>query len=237
MKYRCKYKLSALFLFSMICISCKTFEKASQHGFHSGYYKMRSAQDPAQTVYVDRTGDKVEVFRMQDTKPDPNVSIGFTLDSEESKPINKLIFSKKSLDIDLATILLKYRPPVHGLPAQLTTDLNISLYAGWRQDRYALSSKTDPLGRHISRVSSRGYDLGLFGGIGTTPITPFTTQNKRDYEYSGMILQAGVAGFLEFNVASFGFALGLDYLLNSDREVWIYQNKPWVGFMVGVALN
>jgi hypothetical protein len=50
-------------------------------------------------------------------------------------------------------------------------------------------------------------------------------------------MQAGLAGFVELNLASFGIALGFDYLMNPDRKVWIYQNKPWLGFMVGIALN
>jgi hypothetical protein len=38
-------------------------------------------------------------------------------------------------------------------------------------------------------------------------------------------------------MASFGFAAGYDYLLSQDRKIWIYNNKPWVGFVVGIALN
>ncbi len=52
-----------------------------------------------------------------------------------------------------------------------------------------------------------------------------------------MIVQAGFAGFIESNIASFGLAVGYDYLLSANRELWVYQNKPWVGLVVGVALN
>ena len=68
-------------------------------------------------------------------------------------------------------------------------------------------------------------------------INPSTTNNKRIDEYSGMIIQTGIAGFLESNVASFGLSIGYDYLLNPDRKIWIYHNKQWVGFIVGIALN
>jgi hypothetical protein len=56
-------------------------------------------------------------------------------------------------------------------------------------------------------------------------------------EYSGLIIQTGFAGFIESNLASFGISAGIDYLLHSDREVWIYTNKPFIGFIVGIALN
>jgi hypothetical protein len=148
-----------------------------------------------------------------------------------------MVFKKQSLDIDITSILLKFRPSVYGLPAQLTSDLNMALYVGWRYDYYHVMSKKDPLGRTYPKMNSRGFDFGFFAGPGATIVSPFTTQNNRIDEYSGMIIQTGIAGFVESNVASFGMAIGLDNLLNSDRKVWIYNNKPWIGFVVGIALN
>ena len=95
----------------------------------------------------------------------------------------------------------------------------------------------DPLGKSDHKINNWGYDFGLFAGPGATLISPFTTQNKVTDEYSAMIIQTGMAGFIESNMASFGIAIGFDYLLNSDREVWIYNKKPWLGFIVGIALN
>ena len=148
-----------------------------------------------------------------------------------------MVFKKESLDVDITAILLKYRPSVHGLPGQMTTDFNIGLYTGWRYDRYKIESRLDPLGNNYHKINNWGYDFGLFTGPGATIISPFTTQNKVIDEYSGMIIQTGIAGFIESNIASFGIAVGFDSLLNSDREVWIYNKKPWVGFIVGIALN
>ena len=52
-----------------------------------------------------------------------------------------------------------------------------------------------------------------------------------------MVIQGGFAGFIESNIASFGIAVGFDYLLSKDRQIWIYDGKPWIGFVVGIALN
>ena len=71
-----------------------------------------------------------------------------------------------------------------------------------------------------------GYDYGIFAGSGVTPVNPFTTNNKTVNDYGGMIFQLGIAGFLESNIASFGLSVGFDHLLNSDREIWVYQNRP-----------
>lgn len=222
---------------AVLLASCKTLEKASIHGFNSGYYTFESEQKNTQNVYIDVTEEKIEVYHQTKKQPDRNVFLTIPLKPLDSMMIGPILFKKNSLDIDLTSILLKYRPSVYGLPGQMTTDLNIALYAGWRHDDYIIISRMDPLGKSNHKIINRGYDFGLFAGSGTTLISPFTTQNKRTDEYSGMIIQMGIAGFIESNMASFGVAAGLDYLLNPDHKVWIYRNEPWVGFIVGIALN
>jgi hypothetical protein len=46
-----------------------------------------------------------------------------------------------------------------------------------------------------------------------------------------------MAGFLETKFVSFGLGAGFDALLTSDKKAWIYHNKLWFGFVVGIALN
>lgn len=217
--------------------SCTTLEKTSAHGFYSGYYKLQSKQKSAQNVYLAVSDEKIEVYPETKKQPDKNTILIISLNSPDSVLVFPLVFSKKSLDIDITAILLKYRPGVSGLPAQLTTDFNVALYAGWRHDNYTIKSRKDPLGKSYNKVSNWGYDFGFFGGPGSTLISPFTTQNQRTDEYSAMIIQTGFAGFIESNVASFGISIGIDHLLNPDRKVWIYTNKPFIGFIVGIALN
>jgi len=217
--------------------SCNTLEKTSTHGFNSGYYKLQSKHENVQNVYLDITDEKIEVYHETEKQPEKNKFLTIALEPSDSLVISPMVFSKKSLDIDITSILLKYRPAVYGLPGQLNTDFNVALYAGWRHDIYNIESKIDPLGKSYNKISNWGYDFGFFTGPGSTPISPFTTQNQITDEYSGLMIQTGFAGFIELNVASFGISLGIDYLLNSDRDVWIYTNKPWVGFIVGIAIN
>jgi len=216
--------------------SCSTLENTSTHGYNSGYYKLQIKQENAQNVYIDITDEAIEVYHEKEKQPDNNKFLTISRNPLDSL-MYPMVFSKKSLDIDITSILLKYRPAVYGLPAQLNSDFNAALYAGWRHDNYTIKSKMDPLGKSYHKISNWGYDFGIFTGPGSTLISPFTTQNQRIDEYSGLIIQTGFAGFIELNVASFGISIGIDYLLNSDREVWIYTNQPWVGFIVGIALN
>jgi hypothetical protein len=207
------------------------------HGFNSGYYKLASKNKNDQPVYADVTAEKLDVYQQVNKQPARKPFLSILLLPSDSLMFTPMVFHKTSLDIDITSVLLKLRPAVHGLQQQLTTDFNIAVYAGWRYDRYVVSGKKNPLGRHTTRINNLGYDFGVFAGPGVTLVSPFTTGNNRTDEYSGMIIQAGIAGFLETTVASFGVAAGYDHLANPDRKVWIYRNRPWVGFIVGIAIN
>ena len=236
MKSNSKYRIIPV-AFVVFLTSCNTLEKASMHGFNSGYYKLEAKQKSDQNVYVAVTDEKIDVYHQTKKQPDTNAFLTIPLKSSNSIQMSPIVFKKESLDVDITAILLKYRPSVYGLPAQMTTDFNVALYAGWRHDSFKIVSRIDPLGKNYPKINNWGYNFGFFAGPGATLISPFTTRNEVIDEYSGMIIQTGIAGFIESNVASFGIALGFDSLLNSDRKVWIYDKKPWVGFIVGIALN
>jgi len=217
--------------------SCSTLENVSVHGLNSGYYRFQDEDGKSRNVYLDVTGEKMEIYAQAAGKPASMPFRTIPTSSPDSLYGRGVLFSKQGLDIDLTSILLKYRPSVQGSPAQLNTDLNLAVYAGWRFDRYRMQVKRDPLGRIHRQTSDFGYDFGFFAGPGTTLVSPFTTANARSDEYNAMTLQYGLAGFIETEMASFGLAVGTDHLSGSDRRVWIYRNRPWVGFVVGIALR
>lgn len=218
-------------------VSCSTLEKASTHGLSSGYYTMKPVKGETQKVYLDIKDDTVSVHHVVKAEPERSRSSVIDLKASGDVDMDPVVFRKQSLDIDITSILLKYRPSVSGLPAQLTTDINFALYAGWRFDSYHMSTGKDPLGKTYVKTRARGFDFGFFAGAGAASVSPLNTLGRVNDEYSSMILQGGVAGFVETNFASFGVAVGVDHLLSKDRQVWVYQNKPWVGFIIGIALN
>jgi len=191
---------------------------------------------PAVKVYVDVPDTSVDIY-MNTAAGMQLPDLRYPLGTSQGFNAAPVVFRKQSLDIDISTILLKYRPGREGIPPQLQTDLNVAMFAGWRHDRYRLSGRIDPLGRKHTGLSGMGFDVGAFMGAGTTFVGPFTTANRTQLEYSGMIMQAGLAGFIESDIASFGLAAGIDQLMNRDKSIWIYNRKPWIGFMVGIALN
>ena len=232
----CRYLCA--FIITTVCqFSCKTLEKASLHGLNSGYYALDDGIRQTNRVYAEVDESAISIHAASNSHVNNVPFLKIPMAYTDSPVFQKIVLKKQGLDIDITSVLMKYRPSVSGLPAQLSTDLNLALYAGWRHDRFSLENTTSPVGKNRCKISNRGYDFGFFAGPGATLISPFTTRGKRPDEYNGMIIQAGFAGFLETNMASFGLAVGLDHLLSPDRNVWIYNRKPWLGFVVGVALN
>ena len=146
--------------------SCSTLEKASIHGFKSGYYKLQSEQENAQNVYVDVTDEKIDVYHETGNQPDKKVFLSISLKPSDSILIAPMEFRKSSLDIDITAILLKYRPSVDGLEDQLTTDFNVALYTGWRHDNYNIISENRSFGKELYKVFDWGYDFGFLAGPG-----------------------------------------------------------------------
>lgn len=232
-----KDALLCIVFFGCFLASCSTLEKASVHGLTSGNYTLRSKGEEARGVYLDVTDERLDVYALADGKPQQPCVLTIPLTAGDSIPIRDVVLRKQGLDIDITSVLLKYRPSVGGAPAQLNSDLNVAVYAGWRHDIFRVQGRTDPIGKRSSRILHFGYDFGVFAGPGTTAVGPFSTGNRRSDEYSGMVFQTGIAGFLESNLASFGLSIGYDHLLGPDRRVWIYRGSPSVGFIVGIALN
>ncbi|OWY21202.1 hypothetical protein C7N43_10465 [Sphingobacteriales bacterium UPWRP_1] len=221
---------------TLVC-SCSVMEKAAVHDFNSGFYKLRLGSEKSKPVYLNVDDVAITAYPALGKLVNGQPILEFSLADTSAGNFYPLMFTKKSIDIDITSILFKYRFPKNGLPPELTTDFNAALYAGWRTDFYLLKRKKDPFNNYTYDLVNRGFDLGLFAGAGTTTIGPFSTGNVVGNEYNGMIAQAGIAGFLESKVASFGIATGFDYLLSNDRKHWIYNKKPWLGLIVGIALN
>jgi hypothetical protein len=230
-------KFTLPIIFFALLTSCSIFERSSRHGFESGYYHYRPESGVKTNVYLDIWEDSITGYPVTGKTPGKIPVLGISLQPKDTLDEHPAIFGKNSVDIDITTILFKYRPGIQSLPAQLSTDFNAALFAGWRHDHYHLEPFTHPFRHDHYEAVGRGFDVGIFAGTGTTPINPFTTKEAVVNEYSSMILQYGIAGFIESNVASFGISFGYDYLLSPDRKFWIYHQKPWFGFIVGIALN
>lgn len=226
-----------LFVSLFHCYSCSVLERASSHGLEDGQYQWQSSTSVPSRVYLDVGDDQIVAYTITEGRVEAEPALVIPLGESDSFCLYPHKFRKQSLDIDFTSNLLKFHPSTAGRPSQLITDFNAALYAGWRHDTYFIESKQDMLNKCHYKIYDRGFDFGLFAGPGTAAIGPFSTKGKVEEEYSGFTVQYGAAGFLETSFASFGLSMGFDHLLSKDRNVWIYNDKLWVGFIVGIALN
>jgi len=155
---------------------------------------------------------------------------------ESMVPSNGQVLFRRSFDVDVMTVPFKFRPATQNLPRQLNVDFNGNLFLGYRVDRYKLILIQTPAGI-LKKVRHRAITVGAFGGLGTTSITPWTTNNGTTDEYSGFILNRGISIMGGVNNLTVGFGVGWDYLTDRDKDVWIYQNKPWYGLTLSLNLN
>ncbi|HMW39233.1 MAG: hypothetical protein K1X68_05700 [Saprospiraceae bacterium] len=216
--------------------SCRVLENASRHDFHSGYYRLKDNGTKLKT-YVQVDQDQISIFSINQGRISEKSIMDIQTHDDKFELNPNLQFDRTGLDVDLTSILMKYRMARQGRPAQISTDLNLAIYAGWRKDRFGISSVKSPIHRNTLGFYHWGVDAGPFIGLGTTSVNSFSTLGRVLEEYGGLSLQGGVALFAETSFASFGLSIGIDHLTGRDRNEWIYQNKPWLGFVVGVALN
>jgi hypothetical protein len=209
---------------ALLFASCATLRNSPKYQLDNGMYLFRQEDIKYLRTKVFVNNDSIIVYK--EGAPDHLITVN------ESNQY----FLKRSFDVDVVTVPFKYRPGSSALPRQLTTDFNGNIFIGYRFDRFRIAQEKTPIGNK-KHYYHRGITIGATGGIGSTAITPWTTNNKITDEYSGFILNRGVAVMLGVNNLTVGIGIGWDYLTDRDKDVWIYQNKPWYGLTVGLNIN
>ncbi len=219
---------------------CVPFDKIYSHEFDSGFFTLKTPEIKAERVYLDLKGDSVAVYPIARENtiilPDANVTNGIKISSVKPGTfLYNSTFMKSSLDFDLSTVLVKFRPARENVASQLNANVNGVLYAGFRKDYFKLKTNISPMNELHSFVRHTGFDFGVFAGFGITPVNPTVTKNRTMQEYDGIVFQKGISVFGTFENLSVGLALGFDNLLSRDRRIWIYNQNPWIGLVLGIA--
>jgi hypothetical protein len=219
---------------------CVPFDKIYSHDFSSGYFTLRTPETKAERIYLDLKDDSAVVYPLAAENkimlPVSSKSRGIKINSvKPGTLLYNSTFVKSSVDIDLSTVLVKYRPAREDVASQLNANVNGILYAGFRKDFFKLKTNISQINELHSFVRHTGVDFGLFAGFGITPVNPTVTINRTIQEYDGIVFQKGISVFGTFENLSVGLALGFDNLLSHDRRIWIYNQKPWIGLVLGIA--
>ena len=136
----------------------------------------------------------------------------------------------------MLTILFKFRPSQKTLPRQLNANFNGNVFLGYRIDRFHVHFKSTRAGLQ-KELRHSGLSIGGFGGLGGASINPSTTNYQTTDEYDGFVLTRGLAIMIAVNQLTIGAGLGWDYLTDRDKNIWIYQNKPWLGMTLSLNIN
>lgn len=224
----------------LVLSSCSVMQKTAKKDLNNGYYTQYIGK-LKQKVYIDVENETVYIY------PTTIINNQLRIDTNTiSKFYNREIllpykqvtsFSKPSLDVDFLTIPLKYRTRQKDVPQQLNTNLNGAVYVGYRTDKYVLKYIENPKGKADRNINHVGFSLGVFTGLGNTFISPTTTYNNLQQEYDGIVWSKGFAGIVAVNNFTLGIALGFDNLIDNNKNIWIYQSKPWLGLAFGLNLN
>lgn len=233
--------LVLLLIITELTASCNSIRESSKFGFREGYYKSRIYHKKLKSIYVIPADDSIKVYTVKGLKKVTDtlapIKIAFPLTRPPGN-YDSYIFRQNSFDVDVLSILFKYRPGIKGFPNQLNTSiLNGAVYVGYRSDLYKLHYRKNPVKGFTREVSHVGFSFGAFTGIGASRIDEFVTQNGINIQYDGVVNPSGIAAIIALNKLSFGLMLGEDHLLDKNRQYWIYEGKPWVGLSVGLNLN
>jgi hypothetical protein len=234
------YNITLIIFLAILFSSCKALKESSKNGFNEGFYKSRIFHKELRKVYVVPGEDHIKIYT---EKSHNNVDTTLTLKidfSPDQRPpgFDEYLFSNGSPDIYIMATVLKYRPSVSGFPNQLSASIfNGSIFLGYRNDYYKLKYIENPLHVYKRNIRHYGFSMGLFAGLGTTPMNEFVTQRNINIEYDGFVNTEGIAAFIAVGKFTIGISTGIEHLMDPNRKFWIYQGKPWVGLSVGLHLN
>ncbi len=211
--------------------SCATVTKLPDSQLVSGYYDYKAPGDESgkyAKVYLEVLEDSTATIRVD--------SAGQQSEKATQGFLPGQVYRKPSFDLDVMVVLFKYRPGKTNLPSQLTTDFNGNMFFGYRIDRFRMDLSKTPLGG-VRRVRHRALSLGGFVGLGTSFISPWTTNNQTTDEYNGFVVSHGLSALMGIGNLTVGLGVGWDNLLDRDKDIWIYQNTAWYGLTLSLNLN
>lgn len=237
---RFSFKIFTFLILIVLLSSCSIIKTSPKYQLANGYYKSKYFSQKSAKIYVDNEGDTINVYNVNKITKQVDTTILSIIKFPQKKTtlINKSKkFLSPSFDVDFVTMPFKYRSTQKGFPKQFNVNLNGAVYFGFRNDIYQVRYKQNSLNQFNREITHYGFSFGLFTGLGGAAINPFVTNNALSIEYDGLIWSKGAGAIIGINNVTVGLGLGFDYLLDTNKDFWIYQDKPWLGLVFGLNLN
>lgn len=235
------FTLLLFFSFILLLSSCTSLRESSKYEFQSSMYYSSIIPSSENKVYLNVEEDSIEVFPVRRVRGREEIGSQpvevLAEESVSSARRGSHSFYNPSFDLDFVSMPLKYRFKTESVPRQLTTNFNGAAYLGFRNDFFRIRYKRTPLNEMERSIRHFGASIGGFAGISSEPVNPWVTRNAVAIEYDGVVFSTGFAWITGVNNLTAGIAVGFDYLLDANRQHWVYQGKPWFGVVVGINLN
>ena len=111
-------KIIKLFIWVAIFIlpaACLPFDKIYSHDFNDGYFKLKSSVSKPENIYLSMKDDSLKVYSVhKENKLKLPDTIAFAVANLKSVVPGNILYNstfiKTSADIDLSTVILKFRP-------------------------------------------------------------------------------------------------------------------------------
>lgn len=234
-------KLLFITLIGTFFTSCSLLDGTSKYELSEGVYGFKRGNVKARKVFLQVEEDSLLIYPIQQRRPAyADTTRPLVLEMTERGIDGRrdyLLFRQPSFDVDIITILFKYRPKEEEVARQLNTDFNAALFIGYRADSYTVTYDPTPINTFLRNTRHFGYSVGLFSGLGSTMIAPWFTRDVVQMEYDGLVFVNGLAANIAYNDITFGLGVGIDHLMDHNRRHWVYQGEPWIGFTLGLNLN
>ena len=193
--------------------------------------------------YLYPVGDSVRYYAIQPKPgkgiPRPVAVLENAVHLHTPSPVRQPMrtYYSRSLDVDLFTAPIKYRPPTPEYPHQLQPVVNVNVYVGYRVDRFRYRYNRTPAGFYERDFTHYGLSAGAFMGSGSEHIYPGALRNQGPQDYEGWVWSKGVGLFLGVQNVTIGLLAGTDQLIDRNRMLWVYHERLWVGLGLGLNLN
>jgi len=147
-------------------------------------------------------------------------------------------YKTSTTNLQSLTIPFKIRFKQDSISSQISTGVNVGLSIAFKRQlkSYAPISAKSNSAPISYKESNFEYSIAPFLGVTTIDLTAANTGNEMNKDKKVFGLSYGVIGTIGINKFDLGLGFGFDAGLNKESKNWIYQNKPWLGIVLGLDL-
>lgn len=151
---------------------------------------------------------------------------------KDNKPFRYLEISPIT---QASTIPFKYRPKQDTLNYTVSTSGNLGFVYGLKFSNHKFRNIYNTNGKRFNAYTTNfSITPGVFCGPTTVDLTLMNTENKIKNNITVLGLNSGFLFVLGVNKFNIGGAVGFDYALGNDGNHWVYNGKPWYGFVLSL---